>query len=380
MDLNLKALLARNQIHGDISEKLEQEGCTSVDLFAEWVLTDPELLAAWLTPTSQKDSMPQRARLRLAWKQAKAASEKKIKRASDGFPEDDNDDPLDSGIQTSLEEQWCKAWSWPMLPPNRIAADEILGRFYREFQRGKPTLFPISRLKTLATAQKTNAPKRRKVAPGLELMLDGDVDDDHVGGTILNLLASYDVMANTWSLAGVFEVTIDAKTERYAPWPECIAYVADIKNRITPLETYFTETSIAIFVENREEALRLKMIEMVRGERKLSWGNALKLVRTEFNHLWQDERDILKPIGGSSASSNPSSAPSGTKGPKGKGKGSKGKGDKDKDGRDQGKGSKDKGPNAPGTSVRRWATVAKDWTNKPSVRNITTSARALRRV
>ena len=129
MDIPLKALLEKNQIHQDVMTKFTDEGCDTVELFSEWSYTDVEMIAALLTPTSQKDSASQRARLKLAWKTAKAMCDKKIKRIVEGgVADEDPDEPLDPGVQNSLEEAWSKAWSWPRLPAHLMAADEILGQ------------------------------------------------------------------------------------------------------------------------------------------------------------------------------------------------------------------------------------------------------------
>ena len=357
MDIPLKALLEKNGIHADVMTQFTNEGCDSIELFSEWSYTDIEMIAALLTPTSQKDSAPQRARLKLAWKTAKAMCDKKIKRIVEGgVADEDPDEPLDPGVQNSLEEAWSKAWSWPRLPAHLMAADEILGRLHREFLRRKPTLFTISKLRTIASTHKGGTPKKRRVAPGVELTIGDDTEGDISTASVLAFFNALEILTNTWSVAGIFEVEVDGTKTKFAPWPDMVFYLKDIRKRAESLTTHFTDPSVAAFLENREEAWRIKIIELVRGEEKLTWGAAILKVTKDHTHIWQEERESLVPkvrpstLPAMSSGDNASQART----PKGKGKGGKGKG-KGKD-----KAGLPSVINPPGTSAKRWSTVSKD--------------------
>ena len=335
MDAALTGLLKKHEVHEDVVKNLTTMGCTSVDLFANWVDDAADAVKACLEGTSQADVLPQKARVRLAWKTAKALVEKKLKRIAEGIEDVDPEEPLDTGTQGSLEVAFQRASGWPALPADRVGSDALVARFHREFIRRRPTVFQLGMLVTAADSSKALPAKRQKMAAKVDIVIGGG-EADKVPlpiGSLLQILNSLEVMANTWAIAGAFDVVVDTKTVKFAPWPMCLAYSGDVRKRAMKFLDTFTEASVVPYVIEREEAWRLEAIELMRASEDTTWGMAITTVRKENVSTWQEDHYKLIKYGqpGGSAGGTAALKPR-EEAPGGKAKGKGGK-NKSKDGK-----------------------------------------------
>ena len=360
MEAALSGLLKKHEVHEDIVLNLLALGCTSVDLFANWADDAADAVKACIDGTSQADVLPQKARVRLAWKTAKALIDKKLKRVAEGIEDIDPEEPLDTGTQGSLEVSFQRASGWPALPADRVGSDAIVARFHREFIRRRPTVFQLSMLVTAADSSKALPAKRQKLAANVDIVISG-AEADKVPlpiGSLLQILNSLEVVANTWAVAGAYDTIVDTKTVKFAPWPDCLAYSGDVRKRAMKLLDTFTEASVVPYVIDREEAWRLEAIELMRASEDTTWGMAITTIRKDNVSTWQEDHYKLIKYGqpggssGGLASLKPREGPTGGK--------AKGKGDKGK-----GKGSKgDKSEGISVTSRKKWKTSNKDSSNR----------------
>jgi len=360
MDASLSGLLKKNEVHDDIVANLLTLGCTTLDLFANWVDDAADAVKACVEGTSQANVLPQKARVRLAWKTAKALVDKKLKRVAEGIEDFDPEEPLDTGTQGSLENSFQRASGWPALPADRVGSDAIVARFHREFLRRRPTVFQLSQLVTAADSSKLLPAKRQKLAARVDIVISGGEGDTTPLpiGSLLQILNSLEVVANTWAVAGAYDAIVDAKTVKFAPWPDCLAYSGDVRKRAMKLLDTFTEASVVPYVIDREEAWRLEAIELMRSNDDITWGMAISGVRKNNVSTWQEDHYKLIKYGqpGGSLNGPASLKPRENSAPvKGKGKGDKGKG----------KGAKgDEGGTPSATSRKKWKTSNKDTNNR----------------
>ena len=99
MNTALRAVLDKNTVAPDIITWMENNGCTDVPTFANWVDETKELQVAILDQCAEsKDSRMQKSRLSMAWREADAATTRGVKRTAEGLGEDNLDDPLPSEV------------------------------------------------------------------------------------------------------------------------------------------------------------------------------------------------------------------------------------------------------------------------------------------
>jgi len=111
--------------------------------------------------------------------------------------------------------------------------------------------------------------------------------------TVLGFLEFLGALANTWSIAGTFDVEFEGKQVTFWSWPEATDYVSEFRLKALELAESYVDYSIMKFLEPREEAFRVKTMEMVRGDTKMPWGMALNRALKLYNYFWQNETHIL---------------------------------------------------------------------------------------
>ena len=104
MDGDLVKLLTASKpkgwaLHEDVVAGILKNVITSIPMFAKCVDSEKELKPAFLSPTSQANSMAEASRLKLAWEAACLLTDKILKKG----PEMDLDTPLAPAIQEDLE-------------------------------------------------------------------------------------------------------------------------------------------------------------------------------------------------------------------------------------------------------------------------------------
>ena len=78
-------------------------------------------------------------------------------------------------------------------------------------------------------------------------------------------------------------------------------YVRDLRKRCEHLTDKYTDASVVDFMCAAEQAIRAFAVEKCRSkESHERWGSSLISSMREHSYLWQDNRDMLVRIGGSS--------------------------------------------------------------------------------
>ena len=291
----LKTILDRNTLHADLQNHMESIGCTTVSAFANWVDKREDLKDAILNGSPQKDSASQLSRLKMAWRQAEAVVEKGLKRTSEGLSEEAVDEPLDEATQLSVTSTFKQAYGWTSLQPERMGADALLGRVYREFQQFKPTLLPVSKVRSLAHTQSRVVPStKRRMGAGISITFDGEEEYESDGaGNLAGFLRSLATLCNTWAVAGAYTVTYNSETIRFANWPNLYEYMVKVEDEASALLPVYSEPSILTYVTAAEEELRTKALGLTRGDKKLPWGLALTQVIKDHSSVWDHKKDLL---------------------------------------------------------------------------------------
>jgi len=292
---SLKQLLVRNAIADSVIAEMIDKQCLNVEDFANWVDKREDLKAAFIDNTDQRQVPAQTARIKMAWRQAEAVVQKGLKRTSEGLTEEPLDEPLDEALRVSVIETFSKAWLWPDLPLVRMGTDSLLGRVFREFQARKPTLYPVAKVKSLASVQaKIGGATRRKVGDRVTLCFEGQEDDtmDNVG-SVYDYFTLLEILSNTWAVGGAFEVQYQAAVVKYASWPEIYAYNVEIRDEAIGKISDHTESSVLAYVTTVEEEFRIKAIALARSKDQIPWGKALTTVIKEHSSIWDHKADLL---------------------------------------------------------------------------------------
>ena len=103
-----------------------------------------------LAKSAEKGSLIQLARLRAAWKEAHTSLEQQRKRKIDGVAED-AEEPLEPSVAESLSAAWLRLYGH-RLEIHLTPSDSLLGRIYRECQRGTASLIPARKVTSLYRA------------------------------------------------------------------------------------------------------------------------------------------------------------------------------------------------------------------------------------
>jgi len=182
--------------------------------------------------------------------------------------------------------------------------------------------------------------------------------DDDEGEEIVffyEYVDNLEITGNTWALCGAYDAKSVAYPGFMAQWPLIVVYTNHIRKEGSARLREYTETSVLKYTKTVEEKLRLKAIDLVRGECKMPWGAALNAVIDRHAHIWQDEAEVLvrRSTGQGSAVLRTRDQAERAGGAQGGGK-NNGKGG----GKAKSKGSKSSG--SPETPKKCWGTVKQD--------------------
>ena len=293
----LVAILRNNSVPQGIIEHLEKSGCTTVKMLANWVDEPKELKAAVLSQCQDfKDDNMALAAVKQSWKEADAINTKALKRGADGMEEVNMDEPLSKFEQDSLDQNFLTLYNWELEPGNR-AIDSILGRFRREAVKYSPSMFPAIKMRTMSQSLRNISGKRHKLSDDIQLdITDFALEpDDGNAGSLRARLFQYELMANTWALAGCFKVQWAGKEILYCHWQLATQYVRNLRQRTEHLvDQGISEASVINFLVTCEETIRGFAIENTRLKNNpMPWGTSLITAMREHAYVWQDKRDLL---------------------------------------------------------------------------------------
>ena len=162
--------------------------------------------------------------------------------------------------QKHVEETFLKYYHWNMRTA-RMGCDTLLGRFKREFDRTAPSMFSASRVRTVAQSQRSTELKRARVSDAVQIEFENEVAilDDGDEDRFARRLFKYEVMCNTWGVAGCFDVTVKVGTEnitsKYCHWQEAVEYYQMLHAKTAHLLDRYTEASVLLYLVKTEEEI-----------------------------------------------------------------------------------------------------------------------------
>ena len=143
-----------------------------------------------------------------------------------------------------------------------MGCDTLLGRVKREFDRTAPSMFSASRVRTVAQSQRSAELKRTRVSESVQMMFENEVAilDDGDEDRLAKRLFQYEVLSNTWGVAGCFDVTEqvgrESITSKYCHWQEAVEYFQMLHTKTAHLLDRYSEASVVMYLVKTEEEMR----------------------------------------------------------------------------------------------------------------------------
>lgn len=291
---DFKRLLDRYSVSSEVANWLYSQGCLEVYHLANWVDDRSELRTAVLDKTPKKDDQAQLACLKQAWREAEAQTARSHQRAQSALPPEDLDSPLDSEEQKTLETRFRRLYNWPAVPAKQVGSDTLLGRVVREFGRRQPTQYPVSRVRTLASSQRGQPSKTRRLSASVSLSFSGGDEEDVPVNGLYSYLGLLRVLCTTWALAGAFEAEDAAGTKGlFAHWFDVTSYADAFAEKAHQELELHTEDSVVGWISSLEAEVRARAIELCRGPLQCLWGKALLTALNELTAKWGETRHLL---------------------------------------------------------------------------------------
>ncbi|CAE7300004.1 DNMT3A, partial [Symbiodinium necroappetens] len=219
------------------------------------------------------------ARLRAAWRAARASILKVEARQKTGQPVDDLDDPLDPATQESLLDAWRKRYNLE-LPVHMAPSDTLLGRVWREMQRGTVTVIGIDKVRSLFAA---NRPQKDRFLDlgSAKLQLRPD-EEARAAQSVAEYYQRLRVLCNAYTIAGTFKV--DSKQT-----PGTKVFMAPLGVLLDYCDAvlrHATDSNATIeWLKIRDEQCRARMVELARQQWPL--GEAFFKACQEQELMWQ---------------------------------------------------------------------------------------------
>jgi hypothetical protein len=246
---------------------------------------------------AHKDNIGILSNLKQAWREAESMVARQLKRSSEGIAEEVMDEPLPEQVQEDLVNAFTAYYRFDIVL-KRMGCDSLLGRIKREFDKGQITIFPLSRVRSLAHVSKdTGGGKKERVGNVVMQFLEsGDMIAPMDQEKIFSLFQQLDILAMTWAVAGSHDVAFNGGTAKFIHWQDAVEYVENIKERaIVYLTTSHDEESVCQIVTQVEALFRGKAIEDMRTKRSTCFGDALRAASKSEHHVWKEVSDALKP-------------------------------------------------------------------------------------
>ena len=261
---DLLRLLESNDVHADVYEWCVKSKCNTVGRLANWA-TDKSEVKEFIFDAipSLEGKRDQLAVLRQVWDEACALMKHRSDPDRKRLQEEVNDDPLSDGEQKTVEQTFARQYDWALEPSHR-GSDTLLGRTRREFKRWAPSLFDVSKVRSMSHATKAGIPKRQRTG-NLEMNWIGEVvvPDTRDSHRIRGVLDKFTILGNTWGMAGCFRVS-DNSQQLYCHWQEAKKYIDFLHEETLPLLDDHEEHSVANYLVNAEHELRGKALELAR--------------------------------------------------------------------------------------------------------------------
>ena len=361
MDGELQTLLKGNNVDDIVCAWLLKapQGVKTVKNYANFLESRADVQKDILDHiNTHKENSEQRTALKQAWREADALSTARLKRTAEGLSEEIAQEPLPEIQQTQLVDCFrIIHGQFGDIADEDMGSDVILGKFFREFERRKPTMMEISKMRSIATAHLTPGSKRTRLSANVDVVYTEPVagsiklnprfgntnrtTDAHKFDEFFKL---FTILINTWSVAGCTDITYgsgdSAIKRKYCCWHEAKRYFKIFNDKGWRLTRTYTFDSIIEYLTVVEELMRREAIQYAkRSLDPLPWSMAL-IKAADGDAFWKQEEDILVKLG---TTNNPWLQETNAKGSK-NGKGGKGGGGKG--GKGGGKGGKGGGDSA----------------------------------
>lgn len=292
---DLRQLLVSNMVPQECIDLLETEGCINMKLFSKWAPDRASMQALVLDkcPT-YKASVQALAALLQTFDEAVAIVTEMTRRSSAGLDPDSVDEPLLHAVQQALEAKFMKKYSW-QLEPKYQPANAMLGRVKREFDKLAPTIFNVTRVRTVFTSNKQQEPKRRKLATGVTFTFEQDgEEEDQQALKYRHVFHKYGVLAMCWAMAGNYEVMHEGSKTDFVTWQQSQRYVRTLREKTELLLDSHEEESVVRYLLSVEEQLRGFAVEYTRRSESVPWGLALEQALRDNRDLWSDFKHLLR--------------------------------------------------------------------------------------
>ena len=279
----LSQLLNRNRLSEAMSDHLLKLGIESLSDFVGLVDSqsyESELKTLIVDKSACKDDLVQLSRVRNAWKEAHMTVEKSRKRRIEGIV-DDCDDPLDSGTQETLLKTFNTMYG-VTLNMHMMPSDTLLGRVYREFCRGAPTVIPAKKIMSLYKA--SAGASRESVSLGSNIMVQVSSEPPAIK-TVVGYYWSLRVLAHAYALAGTHKVPSIASPSKqvtFAPLDINVQYADYCLRQVTEIVPNASQQ--LVWLQSKDENTRACMVEFMRQGQ--SQGEALQNASARTEVAW----------------------------------------------------------------------------------------------
>lgn len=248
---------------------------------------ETELKTQVLDLSPAKDDVLQLSRLRAAWREGFLLIEKARKRRLEGVLED-GEEPLDIQTHEDLLAQWKTTYQL-QLSIHAMPSDALLGRVYREFQRGAPTLIPAKRMQSLFRGTLPTSKEEVNLSASIKVQLAAEP------APVKSVIAYYQalrVLANAYAIAGIHvvdSVSAPGTKVRFAPLDTNLNYCDFALARTA--ESNCHDTQQLQWLESRDLHTRGKMVEFMR--QGVPQGEALTRALRECDVLWTVQQSVV---------------------------------------------------------------------------------------
>ena len=262
---------------------------TTLRQFANFFGNRNEVKVLFLDQTKWKDDGMVKANLTMAYREADMIIERSLRRAGEGLPDENMEDPLRAEVGNSLMSTWRKTYHI-QLPTAWQTSAPLLGRFHREFQKQVHVLFHIKKIRTLeATMSLVPEAKRARLSHDIELRIpQAEGGSDWEITSALGYNFALKVYMYSLSLAGAYIVNEDDEPVLFAPLDPLVQHLA-VAETYTLKHTSgihkFNDAAVLHKLRTVDEAIRSEWARLTR-EQGFSLGKACKATKAFAASLW----------------------------------------------------------------------------------------------
>ena len=160
----------------------------------------------------------------------------------------------------------------------------------REFDKNLVSLYPMLRARSLASGPLTQAAKKERISESTYVVTKFE---EVTKPTLQNWFTCFDLVSNTWAVAGVHKVPWGGKSIPYCHWQDAEAYMFEFKEKHLELLGKHPDRLVYLYLTSVEEMFRAQAITLARGAEQVPWGVALNRSLKENAHLWERHHHLL---------------------------------------------------------------------------------------